>query len=474
MLQKVFTSRGSAAPCNIDLLTGKQGGKKFVVFSVSCPWYSSLQMGFGWAPTLYVLGLFPQVFQQAALDNFTCSPAVQGTIRNHFAAIGGTKLSEDCAQKGGALESTGGNANKTMRPQRPWDHLVSSKICSAVHEYQEVPWESMPIPRGMQGSLGPNLYKAPVNGVAAELKEIMGSSATTSWYSPSALSQCEQDLDLELAFACEATGGWDLAGDVRWYSLLKHGFGSLIRDSRWPGNQLFFCPWGCWVEWQAWGGQRRSAKLAVSRTLHWTLLQPWRASSPCSCAALIIGRRCLLSGRAPWQLLLLPSLVPLKGVGALALPSGKPEALLTHCAKKAFGKLPRQALLFIAKETGAPWADGDSLFQRPEKILKHLLPHLSHQAVFDIIGSRRRTNHRVFLTEDVSDMATKDQEEDINKLKEGMTAAAASQDAFKAECRRKLQVVRKAAVAQRGKAKASPRPAQGRGPTPYTSTSHGR
>ena len=421
-----------------------------------------------WVRTYIVSGLFPQVFQQATLDNFTFSPAVQGIVRNRFAAIGGTKLSEDCAQKGRALESTGGNANKTMRPQKLWDHLVSSKICSAVHEYQEVSWERMPIPRGMQGSLGPNLCKVPVKGVAAELKGIMGSSATTSWYSPSALSQCEQDFDLELAFACEATGGWDLAGDVRWRSLLRGGFGFLIRDSRWPGNQWFFSMGMLGgVAGLGW-----PAKVCKAGGVSYFTMDPaatMESIKPLFLHSIDNWQAVPFEWQSPLAVALAAKSGTPKGVGALALPSGRPEALLTHCAKMAFGELPRQALLFIAKETGAPWADGDSLFQRLGKILKHLLPHLGHQAVLDIMAQRLKVTDcitELFLTEDVSDMVAKDQEEDINKLKEGMTAAVASQDAFKAGCRRKLPVVRKAAVAQRGKAKASPRPARGRGPTP--------
>ena len=389
-------------------------------------------------------------------------------MRNHFAAIGGTKLSEDCAQKGRALESTGGNANKTMRPQRLWDHLVSSMICSKVHGYQEVPWEGMPIPRGMQGSLGPNLYKASVRGTPAELKDIMGSSSTTSWYSPSALCQCEQDLDLELAFACEATGEWDLAGDVRWCALLKDGFSFLIRDSRWPGSQWFFSMGVLGgVAGLGW-----PAKVYKAGGVSYFALDPaatMESIKPLFLHSIDNWRALPFEWQSPLAIALAAKSGTPKGVGALAMPSGKPEALLTLCAKKAFGKLPKQALLFIAKETGAPWADGDTLFQRLEKIVKHLLPHLSHQAVLDIMAQRLKVTDYItefFLTEDVSDMVTKDQEEDINKRKEGMATASASQEAFKVEFRKKLQAVRKAAVSQRGKKNEIARAGQVRGPTP--------
>lgn len=101
-----------------------------------------------------------------------------------------SQISEDGVNRSRSAESRG--RTKKMSDLRAWATLVTSSLLEEVHKYKDLDWKTETTLPGST-TLPAQLWHATQNGASmpADIKKIIGSSARSHWYSPSAANSCQ-------------------------------------------------------------------------------------------------------------------------------------------------------------------------------------------------------------------------------------------------------------------------------------------
>ena len=327
------------------------------------------------------------MLEQAKIDKFRISDDMRAIAREKFAVVGGTKIVEDSFQRGRQEEREGGNANLEMRPARFYDKLLRSGLASELHKYKEVPWQSAVVPRGSKDLPTKGYFEPQARATSQELRSIMSTAVTPSWYSPAPVNQCQQDADILLARHLQQIGRLDRA-DSSWLCTLFRGQRLLVR-CRSPGQSddwafaIGHVAGSVALVWPA-------AAVRIGKALCYTMAT---AAKPDDTIRFLYdvgewdameyewygfsGAHCLAR-----------SLEVPPGAGCMALPLGEARPLLQVCARQAFSDLPNIALGQLTKHIGAPFSAKDSLFERLQKVLAFVLPSASEEELMEIMKKR--------------------------------------------------------------------------------------
>lgn len=376
-------------------------------------------------------------------NKFQATPELLQYIGDLFGMVGQTKLVED----GFHFERRGEGAQdkKDMSSERKWMLLLEKGIGSNIHKYNELDWQSMPLPRGMKDQPMSDVFAERPSTATMPFKDIISTSPKTPWWSPGPESESIQHADLALAMRFNADGRWD-DGRFSWLAMLakvprlcmKHpDYGECFYFV--VGNVCAEGVWG-WLAKQVLSttGQAAFCLDVVERPedvqmLTLTTLQGWEAFE--------------YQWLAPPALQRLGFDVPM----VAASPKNPTTSLLKACALGAFGSLPLTPLMHLAKFVGMKMERGTNLFDLIWSLIGFCHPLMDDSEKWRIM-QRRWHSHDLLtnlLPESLLDQVDEQDAAEVRLVKKKMETDDSETQAFKErfKVKRTEYVARKRAAA---------------------------
>lgn len=400
-----------------------------------------------------------QVTEQAECDGWLRSEMLQQLIKIRFSTFAGTKIVEDSVQRGRQEENEGGNQNKEMNPKRFFDRILRSELVGQIHKYKGVPWSGQAVPQGQKDFFNNFFFQVPMRSSSPALKSIVGKTSTTKWYSPSPLSACHQDADLELARFLRASGMWDFA-HRSWLCVLLRGLRIMIRSKVSDGALR---------NWMVVVGDLQGSAALCLPVVEVKIGQETLYSPDCRVTheqvelAFILrledweGRRCeWLSPLAIRQLAEAKQDSSWSGVRCLLAPKDEGKPLLQSLALQAFGQASRSELKNLAEIIGATWSAGDDMYTTLRKLVQHVFPNIGEGDMLDILASRVTHTSAIeayLASGDADDIFMADDRQEVQKLQKAAEQGKDAAESFATSYRAAVRNHRPAA----GRARKKPR-----------------
>ena len=73
-------------------------------------------------------------------------------------------------------------SNKIMTEKNMWAEVIKQNVVNEVHRFEPLLWKEEAVPHGELGTLPKEAFKPSVKGLPQELKDVVGTVASPSWY----------------------------------------------------------------------------------------------------------------------------------------------------------------------------------------------------------------------------------------------------------------------------------------------------
>lgn len=169
-----------------------------------------------------------QVVACLQLSDWSMTDGLKRVPEGVFSCPGQTKLIEDGFQKERHAESQ--NANRRMALSRIWLSPVELKVLGATHRYEDIPFATEPVPPGVRDEDTKSLFFSRAKDMSMPLPDLVSSSASTSWYSPTPQMYIGHESDMSLWRYLSRRNELHL-GEKSWLSVLLKGARICVKHS---------------------------------------------------------------------------------------------------------------------------------------------------------------------------------------------------------------------------------------------------
>lgn len=402
-----------------------------------------------------------KIFRMAAAQGFEASDDLVSQVSSMFRTFGQSNIIELAVNSSRRAERA--SYTKRMADLRRWETLVSSSVSDGWFRYEQSKnWESEIVPRGLfNDKVHPAFFGSKVAEASMSFAPIVSSSPKPSWHSPAPKGEIQFAADLALCRKCQRSDMWHRAPKV-WLGCLLPDGNFMVRRKRSSG-----CP-GPWFI--SLGDAGVSGKIGWPvKTITFNNVTHFIPDPDAGPKDLIW---IFIMDLGEWEAAELDWLSPLGLAssfrrrvelreGMLARMVGAPDSLLKCAAKRAFFRLPRTALLQVAREAHCSVESSLPLFEILFTMVKEVLD-AGDDEVLRILEARLEERDfaqlEEWLASDGMDWLGKDDQKEVaDEVKKGAFGMAAT-NSTKAEIKEALLNKRQSIKAS---AKKAPKPGRG-------------
>ena len=151
---------------------------------------------------------------------FVATPAYVDVLRRKHLRLYSTQIVEEAMEVGRREEDRGSNKRSSL--SRQFTALIQSKLVDTRHKYKQ----SFTVEQSLRhaGDLPFHLYKPSLTDFVERnpaCKQVVGASASPTWYSPNCANSCHPMLDLDLYEYAKFHGKLDCVANVWLTGLVK-------------------------------------------------------------------------------------------------------------------------------------------------------------------------------------------------------------------------------------------------------------
>ena len=177
-----------------------------------------------------------RVFEIAMRSDWKLSDELLDAVVGPWHAFGGSSQIELGVRELRQMESLKSGWNKKASNKRKWHTLIASSVLHDNHKHDSVDWQSEVLPKGSSNLSMDSFFNTRARDCTPWLKDIVGTSCRTAWYSPRPLHMIQQTLDLEMGFHFSEVGSPERSSKCWLSSLCSVGMMLLRRKG---SDQMF-------------------------------------------------------------------------------------------------------------------------------------------------------------------------------------------------------------------------------------------
>lgn len=157
-------------------------------------------------------------------------------IESVFGMVGGTKCAEDGFRELRNLESLHSGWNTHASKDGMFHQILQSGVLHDLHRYSRIPYDGEEVPPDTRrkGAMG-SLFKPKPKATPDWLRQIMGKSSQTTWFSTVPANEVVHFVDDYVQKSYLNTDRWEHA-DALWLCLLVAGECVLLTHQTWGGR----------------------------------------------------------------------------------------------------------------------------------------------------------------------------------------------------------------------------------------------
>lgn len=375
-------------------------------------------------------------------------------VTQRLSGIGQSKISEDCMNRGRALEKTSSNKQQ-QPPERLWAQLLDSDMISGLYSYEEPQWQDRVAPQGAGAPLPKGVFNVRLRDSPSWVGDIIGpANKPTSWFSTSAtfsntvysdnflmrqaFSEDQWGVVEQGCFLAALAGSHQLAlrreGTSEWYMGLGHQHGIVV--IAWRCVPSFT---GTVLTGFALDMERSPEFLLVADTKWFAVTVRW-----CSPSSAVAMKR----------------ISPASATNNPAISCqvvGQPRRLMEEAAMHAFWEISGAGLKAICRFMGLKPDSQQTDFDRVWSLIEKICPKMpAHQilSVMELRGRKKTQLDDLLMFEEAEDLIDDQDKKSFDDFKKNIEGSNRSSAEFWQSFERKRSAVR-AGAAQRGNRAAS-------------------